>query len=379
LNGTSRSEIARLTGLRNATISNIMAQLIEADLVVETGMVGGQKGRRSIGVALSSNVYDVIAVRITRENCVAGIYDILGTCRYSITRPLVVEDGSDRAIGVMIDTIKELLDKTELREVVGLGVALPGPFIKSAGRIALMSEFPGWERIEIESELAKSFSFPIVIEHDANAAVLAEWMDGPHRLERGMVCYLAAGQGIGAGFVDSGSLIIGATGTAGEIGHTTIDYDGRKCACGNRGCLGQYASTIAIRKQIMSRTSGEDSDTESLEHFDQVVARYHQGDPVVVETVDQAIEFLGIGIVNVVNTLNPNIIVIGDELATLGPVLLDKIKAVVKERTLPAIYSELQIELSTMKEDPVLSGICGMIFEKAFADPSEFVGRHREK
>lgn len=375
LNVTSRSEVARLTGLRNATISNIMAELIHAGLVEETGMVGGKKGRRSIGVALSSQSYDVIAARITREQCIGGVYSILGTCRHSVTRPLEAKRGSDKAMRVLIDTITQLMEEFKTREIIGLGVAIPGPFIRRSGRIALMSQFPGWEKIEIESELAQRFEVPICIEHDANAAVLAQWMDGPHQLERGLICYIAAGQGIGAGFVDDGTVITGATGTAGEIGHTTIDYDGPLCDCGNRGCLGQYCSTIAIRKQIAAQTQHGDDESGTLEEFGSIVERYHDGDELVVSTVDKALEYLGIGIVNVVNTINPNVIVIGDELAELGQPVLQTVQRVVQERTVSAIYADLKIELTSMEEDPVMSGICQMVFENAFRNPSAYLGR----
>ena len=119
-------------------------------------------------------------------------------------------------------------------------MAIPGPFIKQEGKIAVLTETAGWGNMAFKEELEKHFSYPVFMEHDANAGAYAQiWYDKTIDKNSSLI-YVAIGQGVGAGIVYHGEIIKGELGIAGEIGHTTINYDGPRCECGNRGCLEKY-------------------------------------------------------------------------------------------------------------------------------------------
>jgi predicted NBD/HSP70 family sugar kinase len=233
-----------------------------------------------------------------------------------------------------------------------------------------MTEFPGWERIQIAREFESTFNMPVYFEHDANAGAIAEWWFGPHNHEQGTLLYVAAGQGIGAGIVQDGRLIRGAQGIAGEIGHMSIDFRGPKCACGNNGCLEHYCSTLSIIRAVQGH-AGRDAARYSAElTFEDILNEIDRNNQQAIDAVKDAARYLALGLVNMVNVLNPNVIIIGDDLSQAGEIVLSTVREVVKEHILPELYQDLKIELSTFTGDPVLLGISTLIIDKTFQKPS---------
>ena len=246
----SRADLAKQSGLKQSTITNIINDFIGWNLVTERGIIDGEKGRRSIGISLNADLFKVIAVRLARKYFSVGIFDLWGSGEIVLQESLEVFEGSTKAVRRIVDAVTALIASSVEDRILGIGVAIPGPFFRTEGKIALMTEFPGWERIALEDELRSAFQIPVYLEHDANAAALAEWWLGAHSRETGTMVYVAAGQGIGAGIVIDGRLFRGTLGIAGEMGHMSIEFDGPKCECGNNGCLEHYCSTIALEREV---------------------------------------------------------------------------------------------------------------------------------
>lgn len=367
----SRADLAKATGLKQATITNIIGDLMSWGLVKEVGIIDGEKGRRSIGISLNSEMYKVIGVRLARKYFSVGLFDIAGT-EYSVkTEEIKMLSDPVETLDRMINIIKKILEDEGINNFVGIGCAIPGPFLRNEGKIAFITDLPGWEKISIQQELESAFGLPVYVEHDANVGALAEWWLGSNHRETGTLVYVAAGQGIGAGIVIDGKVFRGSLGFAGEIGHMSIAFDGPRCECGNNGCLTNYSSTIALMKEINKELPNypksmlkENSPLESI--FEAIEAE----DELAVKAFLRIVSYLSFGIVNVVNIYNPDVIIIGDELARVGPRLLQICKDTVKEHILPNIYQQLSIDLSSFTNDPVLIGAGALAVEEAFHRPS---------
>lgn len=362
----SRAELAKETGLKQATITNIINDLIKLGLVKETGIIAGEKGRRSIGLKLDIDNLKIIGVRLTRNYILAGIFNLYGDDFGIKYVDLDMRDGSKSALDKIKKAIDSLIKGTNSKDkVIGAGIATPGPFFRDEGRIGLMTEFPGWEHIFLQKELETYLGVPVFIEHDANAGALAEWWFGNNKKDKGILIYIAAGQGVGAGIIIDGVLFRGSLGIAGEIGHMSIDYNGKECECGNRGCLEQYCSTIAVRKEIKKELINyPESKLNKNCTLESIFEAIKNGDESAQKIFKKAAWFLGFGIANLLNIYNPDTIIIGDELAQTGSQLLDIVKSVVKENTLPSIFNNLEIKLSEFKEDSVLMGTIALTVDK---------------
>jgi N-acetylglucosamine repressor len=367
----SRAELAKRTGLQQATITNIVNDLIKWGLVLETGIIEGEKGRRSIGITLNTDAYRVMGIRLTRYYFTVGLFDLFGTQEKILREPIDISDGSSVVLQKIIAVVKAVLEASRRYTILGIGAAIPGPYVRTEGRMALMTEYPGWEGISIEKELASALPVPVCLEHDAKAGALAEWWLSPRRVEHETMIYVAAGQGIGAGIVIGGKLIRGALGIAGEIGHISIDFAGPRCACGNNGCLEHYCSSIALVREVKKGLIDHPQSPLAKDlSFSSIVKALQAGDELARAAVKKAAWHLGFGLVSVVNAFNPDIIVIGDEMAQLGDILLATVRSTVESHMVASVYRKLCIELSTFENDPVLVGVSTLAIERILHQPS---------
>lgn len=368
----SRAAIAKETGLKQATITNIVNDLIDWGLVKETGIIDGERGRRSIGVALSSEKYKVIGLRLTRNYYYLSIFDLDGNYGPIKIEPINIKDGSKVALKNIENSVSQLIRNIKNYKIIGLGMAIPGPFFKSEGRIGLMSEFPGWEEISLEEELKSVFDFPVLLEHDANAGALAEWLARPHNNMPGTMVYIAAGQGIGAGIIIDGKLFRGSQGIAGEIGHMSIDYNGLQCICGLKGCLEQYCSTIAL---IRNAKEGLNKNPESILNkncdLESIINAVKVNDSYAISVFEKISSYLAVGIGNIINSLNPDLIIIGDELSRFESKLIEFLNKKIKKMVLPNIFRNFSLELSKFKNDPALLGAGELAIDNILHKPSD--------
>ncbi|MEK8130050.1 ROK family protein [Paenibacillus filicis] len=358
----SRAELTQESGLNQSTITHIINEFIQWGLVVETGSIEGRKGRRSIGIRLNSELYKIIGVRLTRKSIFVALYDIEGQ-EYEY-RHIAIDNDDDplAAFGKIKDLISMMIRMNASGHVYAIGVALPGPLFRQEGRIALMSSFPGWDKINIEQELMQEYGIPVYIEHDAKAGGLAQWWFGDHQLDpsHGVLMYVTAGQGIGAGIIVNGKVYHGAIGMAGEMGHMSIDYNGPVCECGHRGCLELYCTTSVLLKELNRPYSALSGVWESL----------REGHPATVQAVKKVAWFLGFGLANMVNVYNPDHIVLGDELSGAGELLRDTVAEVIREHVLIELWQNLRIELASPDKDDMLIGAAAHAIDQLLMAPS---------
>jgi glucokinase len=271
-----------------------------------------------------------------------GAVDLGGTKIYSLVsdsecapladdhRSTEVELGPDAVIGRIVDSVNASIDRAplELRPPAAIGIAAPGPIDVERGLVLDAPNLHGWHHVPLAARLSATFGCPAVLENDANAAALGEFLFGAGRGSRHMI-YLTISTGIGGGLILDGQLYRGAGGAAGELGHAVIDEDGPRCGCGRRGCLEALASGTAIaaraaeaiasgRPTAITRHAGNDD--VAAEHVALAAA---EGDPVAQEIIGRAAHALGLGLADIVNIFNPDLIVIGGGTSNIGAPLLD--------------------------------------------------------
>ncbi|HEY5586751.1 MAG TPA: ROK family transcriptional regulator [Ruminiclostridium sp.] len=370
----SRADLAKEIGLTQASISKIISTLIEYDIVREVGYISGEMGRRSKGISLNFDTYKVIGVKLSRRSFSVGIFDIGGNDYDTYTEPFNDKQNATDAIKKIREVIFDFSKRAS--GIVAIGIAVPGPYLKKKDRIAIMTEASGWENISLYEAFSNIDDLPLFIEHDANSAAIAEWWFGNYKKNNGVMVYLLADEGIGAGIVVDGHVLSGAQGIAGEIGHVSIDVNGPRCGCGNYGCLEMYCSSLAFVKdckQLLEQNRQSTLNKLYRLSADDIFDAAAEGDEFAKQMVSRAARFLGYGIVNIINAYDPCTIVIGNVMSHGGAAMLKEIKAIVKERILSSIYQNLTIRISSFRIDPVLYGASAIAADQFLKNPSKFI------
>lgn len=369
---SSRAQIATALGLTPAAITKITAQLIEAHAIEETGDLDGKKNRRSIGLALDTAHFHVIGVKFARSLVQIGVFDLTGNQSSLTTLPYVSNDTIGETIATVHSTIEQLLHEDPT--IVAIGMAVPGPYLRNNGHTAVVSSMQGWRAINFIDEFVNSFTVPVFIEQDARAGVLANSLFDPNSNGEPNLAYYLVGEGVGLGVIDHGRIINGALGTATEIGHVSIDVNGKPCDCGNIGCLECYCSTPAIHQMLIDNgtiVNGADSMSHT-EACRALFALAHHGDEAALAMIRTIGTYIGYGCLIIFNTFNPHTIVIGDIVSESGQPLLDEIKRTVRQRAIPEIYESTTIRLTTMPTDATVLGAAAVAINYLLDHPSDF-------
>lgn len=365
----SRADIARQTGLSQPAITKIVAILMEMGIVSEVGSIKGSGNRRSIGLRLNAGSHQVIGVKFARQLFAVGVFDIAGKTYFQEETAYSAEKDPKLVLCDIRKQIQDTLD--QFPHVVAIGLAVPGPYLRREGRIEVITQMPAWRNVNFIQEFKNRFDKPVFIEHDANAGALAEWLFGDHEPSPHTLAYFLVGEGVGSGIIERGNLLLGAQGAASEIGHISVDVNGPRCECGNFGCLEMYCSVQALMKLAWQRVP-ECFANGRPQTCQTVFEAADSGNQAAQDVVRQIGECIGFGCVTLINAYNPDIIVIGDAVSHGGDILLSAIHQTVSRRVLPALYSKVQIKLSSLKVDPTLYGAAAAATDKVLQLPSAF-------
>lgn len=335
--GLSQAQIARRTQLAPATVSGIIRELVDAGFLhSEAG-----SGRRGATVTVSPGAGVVAGVDFGHSHLQVAIADLAGHIRDSRLVPVASDVPSDKALRLARDLIDELLAAGELThaDLRAVGMAVPAP-IGRDGVIDSGSILPGWVGVEARAAAEAAFDCVTVVDNDANLSALAEWMLGAGRGHDDLV-YIKIASGVGCGLVLGGRVHHGGLGTAGELGHLTIDESGPLCRCGSRGCLEAYVGGAALIAQY-APTGGQldvPGFVETALHGDQGARRL----------IEDAGRHLGEAVAAVANLLGPEVVVIGGDLAAAGDLLLDEVRASMRRHALTPVAREVQVTGSALE------------------------------
>ncbi|KWX77807.1 ROK family protein [Paenibacillus riograndensis] len=355
----SRARVSEMTGLNKATVSNLVAELCGQELVTEAGPGKSSGGRKPLMLHFNSMAGSVIGIELQVKQLKAVLCDLGGSTLQELDCPLEVHD-LPYVLEKMKAIISELIASAPSSPygIVGIGVGVPG-MVDEHGMV-LFAPNLGWEMVDLRAILEQSFAVPVTIDNEANAGAQGELNFGAARDVRHLL-YISAGSGIGSGIIIGGELYKGARGYAGETGHMTIEAEGKPCSCGSRGCWELYASERTYDNPGLALPAR--STTELVRY-----AREGQEDTLRHFTTIG--ECLGIGVTNLINSFNPELIVIGGALSEAEPWLGEPLRRVVAERTLPYHKQQLEITFSRL-------GSRGTMIGAGFSAVMHFLGNIR--
>ncbi len=353
--GISRVEIAHRLNLSRAAVTAIVDDFLHTGIVREAESRNVHSGRPPIVLEINPDRGYVVGVDFGATHLNLLLADLSSRIIEETEFALDIQDGPEKCLTEADVRVRELLEKAgvELDAVLAFGVDVPGPIVTEAGMVVAPPIMPGWDRYPIRDTLEKKWCRPISINNDAEMGVLGEWASGAGRGERDLV-FIKVGTGIGAGLLIDGQIYRGVSGSAGEIGHLTIDENGPLCACGNYGCLEAIAGGRAIAQQARQavkdgqRTSlSSFHPTESITALDVALAA-RRGDLLSQQILTRAGTHIGIAIAGLVNMFNPGVIIIGGGIAQTGDIILEPIRQAVQRRSLPAATRIVRITTSML-------------------------------
>jgi len=299
-----------------------------------------------------------IGIDLGGTNLKGGVIDASGRIldrRDIPTRP-------DRGPGPVMDDLAELVKQLRRdREVVGIGLATPGPLDLRRGRIIHAANLPGWIDVPIRNALAGKTGLPVVLENDANAAAYGEFTAGAGRECQNMTL-LTLGTGVGAGVIIDGRILHGHFDNAAELGHMIVVVDGEPCPCGQRGCLERYASADAVaRRADRFNQSGERKRPDPPRSADQVASRAAQGDEVCLRAWNEACLYLAVACVNIQHAYNSQRIILGGGMGQAGALLLDNVRRQLKEQSWRLHDDVPEVVLAELGSDAGIVGAAGLL------------------
>jgi glucokinase len=281
--------------------------------------------------------------------------------------------GSRAVINRLSSAISEAIAQAKLKkpELIGIGIAAAGILDTGKGIVTTSPNLPGWRNVPLRDIIAERSGLTTYLINDANAAALGEHRFGAGRGFDNLL-YLTVSTGIGGGIIINGELYSGADGCAGELGHMTIEADGPQCHCGNFGCLEALASGWAVARDAMTRMNqGEKSSIIELvdgrlENItaETVSAAAKRGDRLACDVVAKAANYLGIGLANLVNIFNPELIVIGGGLSKMGNMLLKPARKVIKGRAFQLPAQTVSIVRARLGSNAGIVGAAAYVFDQ---------------
>ncbi len=359
----SRADIAKLTGLNKTTVSVLVDELIRRHLVREVGMGTSSGGRRPRLLSLNAQAGLVVGADLAVDYLLVVVLDLQAKTVWK--RRVERKAGSDPAadlnrLGDLIAEGVAAVPPTPLG-LLGIGVGVHGPVEYPGGRL-LIAPNMGWSDVPVGEILRERFHVPIVVDNEANAGAVAELWAGAGQDVRDLF-YFSIGMGVGTGIVLNGDLYRGSAGTAGEFGHTTIDPSGPPCTCGNRGCLETFVSERALMRYV------QQSGREPVPTAAEIFAAADRGEAWAIAALAQVGNYLGIGVANVINTFNPELVIIGGPMGAAGHHVLNAVRRVAEQRALPFPFAKARIITSSLGEEACALGAGILILQEFFRIP----------
>ena len=374
----SRAELAARTGLTRSTVSLIVDDLIDRGLVQETSVRPDSKiGRPGKLLGFNPEGGCAVGVEIGVDFISVILTNFIGQVLW---RRKVVDVGEKRPITALQhaeDIISEAVEygkQLGLRPL-GIGVGMPGLVDARQGRLVFAPNL-GWADVPLRQLWTQRFSLPVFVENEANCACQGEYFYGAAHDVKDFI-FLKTGVGLGGGIMVGGQLFRGASGYAGEIGHITIYESDTPCACGRKGCWETFVRPSRLLKDIIARLrGGEPSLLNELAGGDlanisveQVAEAACRGDALALGALEDLGRHFGVGIANLINLFNPELIVLGGSLNPVNPWLIPVIRSTLQVNVLPPLREIIRVEGSTQGEDACLLGAVALVLDDILREP----------
>ena len=373
----SRAELASRTGLNRSTVSIIVTSLIEEGLIQETDLQSSKVGRPGMLLELNPKGGFAIGIELGVDFISIILTDFIARVQW---REQVCSDPNEDQITILdcaATLTQHALDYglSQGLRPLGIGVGVPGLVDLRQGKLIFAPNLH-WNNVPLRLIWSQHFNLPIFVENEANAAALGEYYFGAAQGVDSFI-YLSAGIGLGAGIVLDGKLFRGSNGYASEVGHMTVDPNGELCGCGKRGCwetqVGPRAVLRRVRKTLESGVPSAlcdlvESDLERIS-FESVVQAAGQGDSVALGALQEVGERLGVGVANLVNVFNPELIVLGGALNLASTILLPIVERLIRENALTPACENVRVSASAHGIDACLMGAVALVLDDILREP----------
>lgn len=377
----SRLELARLADLSPSSITAIVQRLIKKGLIVESEPATSQLGRRPVPLQVRRDAAYLLGVDLGSFFLRIVITDVNGEIVYRSQARTDMKVGRERVLEKAFNSIHQAIRESNvpLKLIKGIGIAHSGVIDSEAG-VVLSYPRPGqmteWRNVPLRERFEKEFGLPCLLEDSVRTSTIAEKRFGAGR-ELNNFLYIDVGMGIGAGIFLDGKLYRGAGGRAGEFGHITVNESGPLCSCGNTGCLETVASCAAIIQNVRAaiekgidskirEATGGDLEKVSIEQIAQAAA---EDDSLAYRVLQGSASYIGIGLANLVNLLNPRVVIFGGALFREIPQLIDDpLRRIIKQRSLEKSAQEVQLIVSKLGAEASALGAARLIAEKIIDD-----------
>jgi len=372
----SRARLADDTRLNKATVSSLVAELIDRGLVAEGGVDrAGAVGRPGVVVELDGRRVYGIGVEINVDYVALIALDLRGTVvterRLAIDVPRL---GPDRVLDEIVAALAD--SRASLAgggaTIAGLTVAIPGLIAARSGRLSFAPNL-GWRDIPVIDDLARRLGHPpytIRLGNDANLSAIGEWAFGPAAGTANLV-YLTGEVGVGGGVISDGRLLTGGAGYSGEVGHMPLQPDGELCGCGRRGCWETVVGLAALLRHVADKDDPvRDPSLDLEQRLAEISRRAADKDARTLAALDEIGRGLGVGASILANIFNPEVIVLGGYFATIGPYVIERMMAELRARVVAPDIGGCRVEFSRLGFTAAVRGAAHLALEAVLSDPT---------
>lgn len=385
----TRASLAAITGLNKTTVSSLVQQLIDARFVSEIGAGKTEDvGRPGIMLQPNPGAGYIIGAEIGVDFISVVVTDFAAEIVWRHGERTGYRHDRETVLPRTVEIVREAINYIGAghtgdghtgdgrADILGIGLGVPGLVDVASGTL-LFGPNLRWRDVPLRRMLQAEFDFPVYVDNEANMAALGETYFGVARGARS-VLYVSAGVGLGGGIVLDGRLLPGASGYVGELGHMTMVLDGLPCNCGNRGCWETVVSQAAVFRRIREAVAsgqrtrlteltggGLDALTVPL-----VVEAARAGDGVALRALDETGVYLGVGIANLVNALNPEAVVFGGILSLAGEFLMPVVEQVIRERALRWSAESMAVSVAAHGADACVMGGIATVYHNILSQPS---------
>jgi predicted NBD/HSP70 family sugar kinase len=363
----SRVELIEITGLTGPTVGGIVRRLIADGFVLEVGRAASTGGKPRTLLQVRPNAATAIGIQLDVETTTYVVTDLTGAIIASATGRGVGAQQPATVVDQIVLVVRELLETHGADRVAGVGVAAPGPLDHEAGIVHEPPNFRRWHEVPLRDLLAERLGLAVLLDNDATAAVVGERWVGQAGQFKDVAC-VYMGAGIGAGIVLDGQVHRGATSNAGEIGHISLDVNGPKCYCGNRGCVELYSSPRAVvlagrRGGVLpARSRGVDAD------YARLCRAATAGDVKAGKLLEQSSRYLAEAVVTLVNLVDPQLVLLsGRGFALSGELHRLAIERALVRHPVARNSQHIEVRLSAFAEQAGAIGAASLVLDARFS------------
>lgn len=359
----SRAEVSKETGLNKATVSTMVRELIQDQFVNEIGMGKSSGGRKPVMLYFNYHAGYSIGIDLGVYHILAILTDLKGTIVEEISEPL---NGTEQKtiIAQILNIINKLIQNAPKSPygIIGIGIGVPGS-VNKEGEV-LFTPNLNLNQINLKKTLEDQFNIPTVVINEANAGVRGEQKYGTGKNIDHLI-YVSIGTGIGTGIIINNKLYTGSIGISGEIGHHTIETSEKKCRCGNYGCWELYASENALLLQAKKLPVFEY--TNNI-HLNMIEIEANKENPEVLQLLENIGKYIGIGLVNIINTFNPKMVILGNRMSRFEKWISKSINETVNERLSRFHRDSVKIRFASLGKYSSSLGASSFVITKFLED-----------